>query len=126
MSRYTKAQRHEFYKSVLDNFDYIKHNGLCEKMCYIVYGYCNCNNIDLIVEENFPELFKFKDNDKMYWLNTFIGWEYTTYQKEKNAEFRKLVLMFCIEMSARSVRDRAGVLSLRKTKGKDRKNAQRK
>lgn len=91
--KYTKKQRHEIYKKALDRFDEVAHVGLCEKIAVVsghnlAAGFCFESNINTLI---YPELFLFKTRPNPYWLSCYQDYDEKT--------MRKIVLMFCIEMT---------------------------
>lgn len=85
--KYTKKQRHEIYKIGLEKFDLYNTSGLCHVLIRST-KLRHLRSFDL--EPYFPEFYLFKPYDEAYnW------WDSSSESNEQ----RKLVLMFCIEMT---------------------------
>lgn len=89
MKEFTKAERHKIYKESLKRFDELNSSGLC----WVIIRASNIRDIiSTMVTDYFPEFALFKPSEGAY----------TWWDNACNEEFnnqRKLVLMFCIEMT---------------------------
>lgn len=101
MRKLSKKERNKVYAKALNNYDsYTDKTGVsllgaCEVISIALTGsFCNSHDVD---EETFPELMLFKDD---FYGIFFLDNKCINQTIESRVERRKLVLMFCIEMTS--------------------------
>jgi hypothetical protein len=101
MKKTAIQKRHEIYTSAFTNYNSFTSQsgsrmlGACEAITWAITG-SFCNSDEICSKRKYPELFRFKQNDNMLWLDEE---RFSKLSYRKRIKMRKIVLQICAEMT---------------------------